>query len=139
MQNGSLCIHVTGITGFPYERGMAWLPFQKTISIWTHVQCMKLISMSKLLLFIQGRCLQVSFGKHQLDNFANPKTQKICGRASCSCGLICHVLNREVKGSNFAAPSSHRFNFFNTGFHQFSIVERRWKAEEGGRRWKVET
>ena len=53
------------------------------------------------------------------------------GRALWSCGLIHHVFDREVKGSNFAAARSHLFNFFNAESHRFSLVERRWKAEEG--------
>ena len=61
------------------------------------------------------------------------------GRAPWPCGLICHVLDREVEGSNLATARSHRFNFFNAGSHQFLLVKRRWKAKEGERRWKVET
>ena len=60
-------------------------------------------------------------------------------RAPWSCGLIRHVLDREVEGSNLAAARSHQFNFFNAGSYRFSLVERRWKAEEGEMRWKVET
>ena len=43
------------------------------------------------------------------------------------CGLIHHASDWEVEGSNLARS------------HQFSLFERRWKAEEGERRWKVET
>ena len=66
---------------------------------------------------------------------------KICsiGQGTEVCGLNQHVLDQEVEGSNLAAAGSHQFNFFIAGFHQFSLVERRWKAEEGERRWKVET
>ena len=60
-------------------------------------------------------------------------------RTPWSCGLIPHVLDGEVEGSNLAAAESHRFNFFNAGSYQFSLVEMRWKAEEEERRWKVET
>ena len=60
------------------------------------------------------------------------------GRAPWSCGLIFQVFDREVEGSNLTAAGSHRFNFFNAGSHGFSLVERRWKAEEGETRWKVE-
>ena len=60
-------------------------------------------------------------------------------RALWSCGLIHHVLDWEVEGSNLAAAGSHRFNFFNAGSHRFSLDERRWKAEDEERRWKVET
>ena len=45
-------------------------------------------------------------------------------------GLIHHVLDWEGEGSNLTASRSHRFNFFNAGFHQFLSDERRWKAEE---------
>ena len=64
---------------------------------------------------------------------------KYANKGMWSCGLFCHGLDREVKGSNLAAAGSHRFNFFNAGSHQFSLVKRRWKAEEREKRWKVET
>ena len=64
---------------------------------------------------------------------------KIClvGRALRSYGLIHHILDQDVEGSNLAATGSHRINFFQ--FQVPSIFISRKEMESRGRREEMES